>query len=64
MAGPPDSPFAGGEFTLEIYLPDEYPLVPPKVLFRTKLYHPNIDKLGKFTFLKSIRENLFRHSQK
>ena len=32
---------------MELYLPDEYPMVPPKLLFRTKLYHPNIDKLGR-----------------
>jgi ubiquitin-protein ligase len=35
-------------FDAELYLPEEYPMVPPKVLFRTKIFHPNIDKLGKF----------------
>merc|ERR1712032_929674 len=34
-------------FDLELFLPEEYPMVPPKVLFRTKIYHPNIDKLGR-----------------
>ena len=34
-------------FDAELYLPEEYPMVPPKVLFKTKIYHPNIDKLGK-----------------
>jgi ubiquitin-conjugating enzyme E2 N len=34
-------------FSAELYLPEEYPMVPPKVLFRTKIFHPNIDKLGK-----------------
>jgi ubiquitin-conjugating enzyme E2 N len=47
IAGPEDTPYAGGMFNAELFLPDEYPMVPPKVLFRTKIYHPNIDKIGK-----------------
>lgn len=47
IAGPSDSPYEGGMFALELFLPDEYPMVPPKVLFRTKIYHPNVDRLGK-----------------
>jgi ubiquitin-conjugating enzyme E2 N len=34
-------------FDCELYLPEEYPMVPPKVLFKTRIYHPNIDKLGR-----------------
>jgi len=49
IAGPSETPFEGGMFDLELFLPEEYPMVPPKVLFRTKIYHPNIDKLGKFS---------------
>ena len=47
IAGPSDSPYEGGLFALELFLPEEYPLVAPKVLFRTKIYHPNIDRLGR-----------------
>ncbi|WFD05722.1 E2 ubiquitin-conjugating enzyme [Malassezia vespertilionis] len=47
MAGPAQSPFVGGSFKLELFLPEEYPMAPPKVRFLTKIYHPNIDKLGR-----------------
>ena len=41
------SPYEGGKFKVELFLPEEYPMAPPKVRFMTKLYHPNIDKLGR-----------------
>ncbi|TPX49703.1 hypothetical protein SeMB42_g02508 [Synchytrium endobioticum] len=47
IAGPNQSPFEGGVFRLELFLPEEYPMAPPKVRFLTKIYHPNIDKLGR-----------------
>ena len=42
-----ESAFAGGFFELELFLPVDYPMAPPKVRFLTKIYHPNIDKLGR-----------------
>ena len=47
IEGPTDTPYEGGKFKLELFLPEQYPMVPPKVLFRSKIYHPNIDKLGR-----------------
>ncbi|KAI7829951.1 ubiquitin-conjugating enzyme E2-17 kDa [Kickxella alabastrina] len=47
MDGPSQSPYEGGRFKLELFLPEEYPMSPPKVRFLTKMYHPNIDKLGR-----------------
>ena len=48
----------GGMFNLELYLPEDYPMVPPKILFRTKIYHPNIDKLGSLLLSPFIYLNL------
>lgn len=47
VSGPEGSPFDGGVFKLELFLPEEYPMSAPKVRFVTKIYHPNIDKLGR-----------------
>lgn len=47
VEGPKESPFEEGSFKLELFLPEEYPMSPPKVRFTTKIYHPNIDKLGR-----------------
>merc|ERR1712072_891078 len=47
ISGPSSSPYEGGVFKLELFLSEDYPMAPPKVRFLTKIYHPNIDKLGR-----------------
>ena len=47
LNGPPDTPYENGVFKLELFITDEYPMEPPRVRFLTKVYHPNIDKLGR-----------------
>ncbi|CAK9295237.1 unnamed protein product [Gordionus sp. m RMFG-2023] len=42
ISGPPDTPYEGAVYHLEIKIPDTYPFHPPKVKFLTKIWHPNI----------------------
>jgi ubiquitin-conjugating enzyme E2 L3 len=43
---PENPPYNKGAFKIEIVFPAEYPFKPPKICFKTKIYHPNIDEKG------------------
>jgi peroxin-4 len=42
IQGPPETPYAGAYFLLDIVVPLQYPLIPPAVKFITRIFHPNV----------------------
>jgi ubiquitin-conjugating enzyme E2 C len=47
IEGPDDTPYSGLTFKLSFEFPSNYPYAPPTVLFRTPIYHPNVDFSGR-----------------
>ncbi|XP_037050086.1 uncharacterized protein LOC119084271 [Bradysia coprophila] len=46
IVGPPDTPYEGGIFFLQIHLHPDYPHQTPTFKFLTKVIHPNISRHG------------------
>lgn len=46
IRGPENTPYDGGFFKLKLVLSDGFPQTPPKGLFLTKIFHPNIATNG------------------
>lgn len=40
--GPQDTPYEGGVFELKITATSQYPITPPKAMFLTQIFHPNV----------------------
>ncbi|XP_022658871.1 NEDD8-conjugating enzyme UBE2F-like isoform X2 [Varroa jacobsoni] len=53
---PTEGHWRGGRFVFDVEVPEEYNMVPPKVICRTRLWHPNITEEGKVC-LSVLRQN-------
>lgn len=49
IEGPPDSPYEGGVFWIEVRPCREWPSELPTVRLLTRIYHPNINRRGKIS---------------
>jgi ubiquitin-conjugating enzyme E2 C len=47
IEGPDDTPYAGLTFKLSMEFAANYPYTAPVVLFKTPIYHPNVDFSGR-----------------
>ncbi|BHF65767.1 Ubiquitin-conjugating enzyme E2 L3 [Sparganum proliferum] len=54
---PTSPPYNQGAFKLHIEFCPEFPFKPPKILFKTPIYHPNIDEKGQICLPLIAPEN-------
>ena len=46
LEGPPNTIYENGFFQFMMQFPTDFPLKPPKFIFQTKIFYPNIDSDG------------------
>lgn len=47
ISGPTETPYEGLTLKLSFEFPNNYPYSPPTVLYKTPIYHPNVDFSGR-----------------
>ena len=47
LQGPESTPYENLTFKLAFTFPNNYPYAPPTVIFKTPIYHPNVDFSGR-----------------
>ena len=53
-------PYNKGAFRIEVNFPAEYPFKPPKINFKTKIYHPNVDEKGQVIIIELFFINRYK----
>lgn len=61
IKGPMGTPYEDGVFEVDIQIPKNYPFEPPKMKFKTKVWHPNVSSVTGAICLASSSSRLMIH---
>ncbi|KAJ2666022.1 ubiquitin-conjugating enzyme E2 S, partial [Coemansia sp. RSA 1285] len=58
--GPKETPYEGGKFLVRLTIDDNFPDTPPKGIFVTKIYHPNVSEKGEIC-VNTLKKDWQKH---
>ncbi|KAJ2609540.1 hypothetical protein H4S08_004003 [Coemansia sp. RSA 1365] len=58
--GPKDTPYEGGQFQVRLTIDDSFPDTPPKGVFVTKIFHPNVSEHGEIC-VNTLKKDWQKH---
>ncbi|KAJ1770408.1 ubiquitin-conjugating enzyme E2 S [Coemansia sp. RSA 986] len=58
--GPKDTPYEGGKFLIRLTIEDSFPDTPPKGIFVTKIFHPNVSEQGEIC-VNTLKKDWQKH---
>ncbi|KAJ2858769.1 ubiquitin-conjugating enzyme E2 S, partial [Coemansia erecta] len=58
--GPKDTPYEGGKFLVRLTIDENFPDTPPKGVFVTKIFHPNVSEQGEIC-VNTLKKDWQKH---
>ncbi|KAJ1989696.1 ubiquitin-conjugating enzyme E2 S [Coemansia spiralis] len=58
--GPKDTPYEGGKFFIRLTIDENFPDTPPKGVFVTKIFHPNVSEHGEIC-VNTLKKDWQKH---
>ncbi|KAJ2808740.1 hypothetical protein H4R20_000685 [Coemansia guatemalensis] len=58
--GPKDTPYEGGQFQVRLTIDESFPDTPPKGVFVTKIFHPNVSEHGEIC-VNTLKKDWQKH---
>ena len=56
FSGFENTPYEGGKYEIDIKIPEDFPFKPPKLTFKTHVWHPNVSSATGYICLDLLKE--------
>ena len=64
ISGPDGTPYEGGLFRCKLIITHEFPVAPPRAIFLTKIFHPNINSVNGEICVNTLKKDWTENSFK